>query len=37
MNDYLAKPFRREELAALIEVWVPQRRDRDTNRVAADE
>ena len=37
MNDYLAKPFRREELAALIEVWVPQRRDRDSNRVAADE
>ena len=36
-DDYLAKPFRREELAALIEVWVPQRRDRDTNRVAADE
>ena len=25
MNDYLAKPFRREELAALIDVWVPQK------------
>ena len=24
MNDYLAKPFRREELAALIDTWVPQ-------------
>ncbi|WP_282363383.1 response regulator [Pseudomonas sp. PS01297] len=23
MNDYLAKPFRREELAALLESWVP--------------
>ncbi len=23
MNDYLAKPFRREELAALIDTWVP--------------
>ena len=23
MNDYLAKPFRREELAALLELWVP--------------
>ena len=22
MNDYLAKPFRREELAALIDIWV---------------
>ena len=22
MNDYLAKPFRREELAALIDTWV---------------
>ena len=25
MNDYLAKPFRREELAALIDTWVPQK------------
>lgn len=25
MNDYLAKPFRREELATLIDVWVPQK------------
>ena len=25
MNDYLAKPFRREELAALIDVWVPHK------------
>ncbi|MCB2251049.1 response regulator [Pseudomonas chlororaphis] len=23
MNDYLAKPFRREELIALLELWVP--------------
>jgi signal transduction histidine kinase/CheY-like chemotaxis protein len=23
MSDYLAKPFRREELAALLEVWIP--------------
>ena len=23
MNDYLAKPFRREELAALLDTWVP--------------
>nr|WP_137886819.1 response regulator [Pseudomonas sp. 2FE] len=23
MNDYLAKPFRREELAALLEQWLP--------------
>lgn len=23
MNDYLAKPFRREELKALIDLWVP--------------
>ncbi len=23
MNDYLAKPFRREELAALLEAWLP--------------
>ncbi len=23
MNDYLAKPFRREELLALIEHWAP--------------
>jgi DNA-binding response OmpR family regulator len=23
MNDYLAKPFRREELLALIDHWVP--------------
>ncbi|PPA00320.1 hybrid sensor histidine kinase/response regulator [Pseudomonas sp. MWU12-2312b] len=23
MNDYLAKPFRREELAALLDVWIP--------------
>ncbi|RON01044.1 hybrid sensor histidine kinase/response regulator [Pseudomonas brassicacearum] len=23
MSDYLAKPFRREELAALLELWVP--------------
>ena len=23
MNDYLAKPFRREELAALLDVWAP--------------
>lgn len=23
MNDYLAKPFRREELAALLESWLP--------------
>ncbi|WP_300724409.1 ATP-binding protein [Pseudomonas sp.] len=23
MNDYLAKPFRREELAALLDMWVP--------------
>ncbi|AMB88278.1 hybrid sensor histidine kinase/response regulator [Pseudomonas agarici] len=23
MNDYLAKPFRREELMALLELWVP--------------
>jgi signal transduction histidine kinase/CheY-like chemotaxis protein len=23
MSDYLAKPFRREELAALLEVWMP--------------
>lgn len=24
MNDYLAKPFRREELNALLELWVPK-------------
>lgn len=23
MSDYLAKPFRREELAALLDVWIP--------------
>ena len=23
MNDYLAKPFRREELAALLDTWIP--------------
>lgn len=23
MNDYLAKPFRREELAALLDQWLP--------------
>ena len=23
MNDYLAKPFRREELEALLDLWVP--------------
>jgi signal transduction histidine kinase/CheY-like chemotaxis protein len=23
MNDYLAKPFRREELGALLDVWIP--------------
>jgi CheY-like chemotaxis protein len=23
MSDYLAKPFRREELAALLDLWVP--------------
>lgn len=23
MNDYLAKPFRREELEALLDTWVP--------------
>ncbi|MHC8352200.1 hybrid sensor histidine kinase/response regulator [Pseudomonas sp. RT4P38] len=23
MSDYLAKPFRREELAALLELWIP--------------
>ena len=23
MNDYLAKPFRREELLALVDHWVP--------------
>jgi len=23
MNDYLAKPFRREELNALLDLWVP--------------
>ncbi|MBZ9782565.1 response regulator [Pseudomonas sp. REP124] len=23
MNDYLAKPFRREELGALLDIWVP--------------
>jgi len=23
MNDYLAKPFRREELAALLDLWIP--------------
>jgi len=23
MNDYLAKPFRREELKALLDLWVP--------------
>jgi len=23
MSDYLAKPFRREELLALIDHWVP--------------
>ena len=23
MNDYLSKPFRREELAALLDQWVP--------------
>ena len=25
MNDYLAKPFRREELAALLDSWVPKK------------
>ncbi|MFJ7885320.1 response regulator [Pseudomonas sp. NPDC096917] len=25
MNDYLAKPFRREELAALLDSWVPRK------------
>ncbi|WP_339405273.1 ATP-binding protein [Pseudomonas helleri] len=25
MNDYLAKPFRREELAALLDTWVPSK------------
>lgn len=24
MNDYLAKPFRREELKALLDLWVPE-------------
>ena len=24
MNDYLAKPFRREELSGLLELWVPK-------------
>ena len=24
MNDYLAKPFRREELNALLDLWVPK-------------
>ena len=23
MNDYLSKPFRREELAAVLDQWVP--------------
>ena len=23
MSDYLAKPFRREELAALLDTWLP--------------
>ena len=23
MNDYLAKPFRREDLAALLDCWLP--------------
>lgn len=23
MSDYLAKPFRREELAALLDMWIP--------------
>ena len=23
MSDYLAKPFRREELAALLDLWMP--------------
>ncbi|AWY40447.1 response regulator [Pseudomonas putida] len=23
MNDYLAKPFRREELASLLDIWIP--------------
>jgi CheY-like chemotaxis protein len=23
MSDYLAKPFRREELAALLDLWIP--------------
>ena len=26
MNDYLAKPFRREELAALLDLWIPLRK-----------
>jgi signal transduction histidine kinase/CheY-like chemotaxis protein len=26
MNDYLAKPFRREELAAMLDLWVPLRK-----------
>ena len=26
MSDYLAKPFRREELAALLDTWVPLKR-----------
>lgn len=25
MSDYLAKPFRREELAALLDQWIPAR------------
>ncbi|MEG2390365.1 MAG: response regulator, partial [Pseudomonas sp.] len=25
MSDYLAKPFRREELAALLDQWIPTR------------
>ncbi|MFY0731443.1 response regulator [Pseudomonas sp. NFX15] len=25
MSDYLAKPFRREELAALLDLWIPAR------------